>query len=245
MNRENLKIAARALFAVWLSVLFVSCTEKPAEATALYWVEREPGGEPYRTRLVVTAKFLRLDEDNEGNDFLLFDRVQQTIYSVSREGKSVLIIKSEAGPVKAPADLAHKVETDTTAFPAVAGKKITHYRLLTNGQRCYDLHAAEGLLPEVVTALREYYLTLAGQQALTLTVMPKAMQTPCDLANNVYLPARHLEYGLPVRLTDMNGKTSELMDFRTDFKAGERLFTLPVDYRWLSINELRGESEKK
>jgi hypothetical protein len=245
MNRENLQIAGRALSAVWLGVMLASCSEKPVEATVLYQVEQEPGGEPYRTRLVVTAKFLRLDEDNEGNDFLLFDRAQKTIYSVSREGKRVLIIKSGAEPVKAPANLAHKVETDAATFPAVAGKKITHYRLLTNGRQCYDLHAAEGLLPEVVAALREYYLTLAEQQALTLTVMPKEMQTPCDLANNVYLPTRHLEHGLPIRLTDMNGKTSELMDFRTDFKAGERLFTLPVDYRWMSINELRGEPEKK
>jgi hypothetical protein len=69
--------------------------------------------------------------------------------------------------------------------------------------RCYDLYAADGLLPGAVVALREYRLILAGQQALTAAVTPPEMQSSCDLANNVFLPVRHLEHGFPVRLTDM------------------------------------------
>ncbi|MBI3571821.1 MAG: hypothetical protein HY082_12105 [Gammaproteobacteria bacterium] len=207
----------------------------------LYFVEREPGGEPYRTRMIVTAGFLRMDGGQDSRDFLLFDRADGSIYSVSSADKQVLVIRPRPVELKPPAKFAHRVVTDTAAYPAVGGRKVTHYELLTNEKRCYDLYAAEGLLPGAMVALREYRLILAGQQALTAAVTPPEMQSPCDLANNVFLPVRYLEHGFPVRLADMTGRTMELVDYKTDFRATADMLKLPEGYSRRSIEELRGK----
>ena len=65
------------------------------------------------------------------------------------------------------------------------------------------------------------------------------MQTPCGMANNIFSPARHLEHGFPVRLVDMTGRTIELVDYNTEFRATAAMLRLPSDYQRLSIDALR------
>ncbi|GAB4507171.1 MAG: hypothetical protein Tsb0026_01610 [Sulfuricaulis sp.] len=232
------------LFACLLLLAPVSCSEPTTPAAVLYFVEHEPGAEPYRTRMLVTAGFLRMDGGADDVDFLLFDRADGTLYSVTAADRQILVIPPRRMDAKSPADLTHKVIRDSAAFPAVGAHKVSHYELLTNGKRCYDLYAAAELMPEAVAALRQYREVLAGQQAKTLSMMPPEMQSACDLANNVFLPARHLEHGFPVRLTDMTGKTLELVDYNTEFRATAALLRLPADYKRLTIGELRGNGEK-
>ncbi len=222
-----------------LIAALISCSEPTTPAAVLYFVEREPGGEPYRTRMIVTAGFLRMDEGQDSQDFLLFDRADGSIYSVSSADRQVLVIRPRPVELKPPEKFTHRVVADTAAYPAVAGRKVTHYELLTNEKRCYDLYAAEGLLPGAVVALREYRLILAGQQALTAAVTPPEMQSPCDLANNVFLPVRYLEHGFPVRLADMTGRTMELVDYKTDFRATADMLRLPAEYKRVALEELR------
>lgn len=222
-----------------LLTVLLACSEPTTPAAVLYFVEHEPGGEPYRTRMIVTAGFLRMDGGQDSQDFLLFDRADGSIYSVSSADKQVLVIRPRPVELKPPEKFTHRVAADTTTFPAVDGHKLTHYELLTNDKRCYDLYAAEGLLPGAIVALREYRLILSGQQALTAAVTPPEMQSACDLANNVFLPVRHLEHGFPVRLADMTGRTMELVDYKTDFRATAAMLRLPADYKRLTIDKRR------
>jgi len=227
------------LYGCFFLTALVSCTEPSTPAAVLYFVEQEPGGEPYRTRMIVTAGFLRMDDGRDSRDFLLFDRADGSIYNVSSADKQVLVIRPRPVELKPPAKFTHRVMTDTAAFPAIEGRKVTHYELLTNEMRCYDLYAADGLLPGALVALREYRLILAGQQALTAAATPPEMQSACDLANNVFLPVRHLEYGFPVRLVDMTGRSMELVDYKTDFRVTADMLRLPAEYRRLTLEELR------
>lgn len=227
------------LLASLLLPMLASCSEPTTPASVLYFVEHEPGAEPYRTRMVVTAGFLRIDGGSDDPDFLLFDRADGTIYSVSGAERQILVIRPRPMDANPPADFKHQVARDNAAFPAVGAHKVSHYELLTNGQRCYDLYAAAGLLPEAVLALRQYREVLAGQQAKTLPLAPPGTQSACDLANNIFLPARHLEHGFPVRLTDMTGKTVELVDYNEEFRATAAMLRLPADYQRLTIEELR------
>lgn len=234
-------------YAAWMAVMLmglvalVSCSEPATPAAVLYFVEHDPGIEPYRTRMIITAGFLRMDGGADDPDFLLFDRADGTVYSVSGAGRQILAIPPRPIDAKPPANLTHKVVHDGTAFPAVGAHQVSHYELLTNGKRCYDLYAAAELMPEAVAALRQYREVLAGQQAKTLPMTPPEMQSACDLANNVFLPARHLEHGFPVRLVDMTGKTIELVDYNTEFRATATMLRLPADYKRLTIEELRRE----
>ena len=227
------------LFVCLLWLAPASYSEPTPPAVVLYFVEHEPGTEPYRTRMIFTAGFLRLDSGADSEDFLLFDRTDETLYSVTGADRQILVIRPRPVDAKPPANLTHKVVRDRAAFPAVGTHPVKHYELLTNGERCYDLYAAADLMPEVVAALRHYRKVLAGQQAKTLPLMPLEMQSACDLANNVFLPARHLEHGFPVRLVDMTGKTIELVDYSTEFRAPAAMWRLPAEYKRLNIEALR------
>lgn len=210
-----------------------------APATLLFFAEHEPGGEPYRTRMIVTAGFVRMDGGENSEDFILFDRADGTLYSVSGVERQILVIPPRPVDVKPPADFRHEAVRDRAGYPAVQGHEVRHYELLTNGRRCYDLYAATDLMPEALAALRQYREVLAGQQARTLVLAPPEAQSPCDLANNVFLPVRHLEHGFPVRLMDMTGRKLELMDYDTKFRAPAALFHLPREFKRLGLEELR------
>lgn len=229
------------LLACLLLLAPISCSEPTTPAAVLYFVEHEPGAEPYRSRMVITAGFLRMDGGTDSEDFLLFDRADGTIYSVSSADRQILVIRPRPMDAKLPANLEHKVVRDNTAFPSVGAHKVIHYELLTNGKRCYDLYAAAELMPEAVAALRQYREVLAGQQAKTLPMTPPEMQAACDLTNNVFLPARHLAHGFPVRLVDMTGKTIELVDYNAEFRATAAMLKLPADYKRLTIEELKAK----
>lgn len=233
------KQAGRLLFTLLLLMAMVSCSEPTTPATVLYFIEHEPGAEPQRTRLLIIAGFLRMDGGIHDEDFLLFDRDRGTIYSVSGAERQILVIPPRPVDARPPADFRHRMERDRASYPAVGSYTVVHYELLTNGQRCYDLYAAAGLMPEAVAALRQYREVLAGQQAKTLSLAPPGVLSDCDMANNVFLPARHLEHGFPVRLTDMTGKTSELVDYDAKFRATAAMLRLPAGYKRLTIDELR------
>ncbi len=220
-----------------------ACTERPASelATVLYFVDREPGGEPYRTRVIVTRRFLRIDDGTATDSYLLYDRSTRVISSVVPADSRILIIAPKAVKLDPPAEFRHEIVRDAERFASIGGHPVAHYRLLTNGKQCYDLYAAEGLLPEATTALAEYREVLAGEQAVVVPLMPKEMRSACDLANHVFLPARHLAHGLPIRYTDMTGRTTELVDFKTGMEVDPALFALPGSYRRITIEEMRGQ----
>lgn len=228
-----------------IGTMTTGCVHSPgsAGASVVYLIEHESDFEPTRTRMIVTAQFLRIDDGGDRGDFLLYNRGERTIYNVSVSDSLILVIGPQAVGA-APLALDHQIERDGADTPDVGGKKVRHYRLLTNGETCYDLYAAEGLLPEVVTALREYRESLAGEHAEALSFTPAEMQTPCDLANNIYAPARHLAHGFPIRVDETNGRdrdrvrTTELVDYQRGFAADDALFRLP-DYRRMTIQELR------
>jgi hypothetical protein len=227
------------LLGFFLLITGIADAESTTPAAVLYFVEHEQGAEPYRTRIIVTAGFVRMDDGVNGQDYLLFARADGTIYSVSSKDRQILEMRLRPVKIKPPEKFVQRVVTDNATYPPIDGHKVVHYELLTNNQRCYDLYAADGLLPDIVEALRRFRIALAGQQALTVPVTPPEMQSPCDLANNVFLPVRQLEHGFPVRLADMAGKTSELVDYKTDFRVTASMFRLPSDYQRLTLEGLR------
>lgn len=231
-----------------LAATLGSC-EQPAAtvpAVAVYFVEHERGDPPARTRMVITRDFVRIDDGRENSDFVLYDRAQRVIHNVNAADSSILVIGAHGVNRPPPLRLKHNIERDNVGAPDVGGKPVMHYRLRTNGQLCYELYAADDLLPEALAALREYREALAREHAAALAFTPRDLQTPCDLANNVYAPTRHLAHGFPIRIVETDGRTrgreriTELVDYDTEFEAGPALFRLPESYTRRTIQELRG-----
>jgi hypothetical protein len=228
----------RALFILLAALTLTACTEKPSATIFLSFTESSPEGE-YPVRMLVSEKFLRIEDGDTQDGFIVFDRAARTIYSVSHSGKSTLVLHARPVTLARPKQFEHKVAREKETLPSVDGKSVAHFRLLTNGERCFDVYAAEGLLPEAVAALREYHETLAGEQAVMQTNLPAGMQSACDLADQVFLPARYLAHGFPVRQVNRAGVTRQLVSYKRDVPVEKGIFDLPKEYKQMSPAELR------
>lgn len=225
------QIVRRVRFALAGVILLAGCSTVPAPtALSLSFVESGPDGER-PVRMLVTRDHLRIEDGDAAGGYILFDRRAATVYSVSHGDRTVLAIRSGPVTLTPPARFQNTVARDPEPLPAVAGKAVVHYQLLTNGERCADVYAADGLLPEAVAALREYHQALAAVQAAGQAGMPAELQSACDLAEFVFLPARHLEYGFPVRQVNRAGVTRQLVDYRSDAAVVKGSFDPPAGYR--------------
>lgn len=233
--------AMNRIFVPLLLVLLLGCSDKPTGATFLSFNESSPDGAAYPVRMLVNDRFLRIEDGDMRDGFILFDRAAKTVYSVSHVDKTTLVLRSQPIKLDVPKTFVHKVEQAAEKLPDVGGKTVTHRRLLTNGELCFEVYAADGLLPEALAALREYHRTLAGEQAVMQTSVPAGFQSACDLAEFVFLPARHLEFGFPVRQISRAGVTRQLLDFKVGVPVEKGLFDLPADYKQITPSEVRNK----
>ena len=229
----------RTIFALLILFLFSACTEKPSGATFLSFSESGPDGDVYPVRMLINERFLRIEDGDVQDGFIVFDRAKKIVYSVSHTDKTTLVLHAEPVKLAVPKAFAHQVERDGEKLPDVGGRAVTHYRLLTNREPCFDVYAADGLLPEALAALREYHRTLAGEQAAMQASVPAGFQSACDLAEYVFLPARHLEFGFPVRQISRAGVMRQLVDFKTGVPVEKGLFDIPADYKQITPAEVR------
>lgn len=231
---------------VWLlgSLILLHACERasspPADAGSgtlmLLYQEQEPGIDVYRTRIIVTPEFVRMDEGVLESDFTLFDRGAGVIYSVSHENRTVLSIQPSADTsgkaVESPLSLELSVRKNLDAqAPEVAGEQPVHYSLLVNGVTCKELMVVPSLHPRAVHALREFRRVLAQVHKQNLANTPPEMQDPCFLAHDVFQPGRSLAYGLPIREWDAAGRKRALVDYQGNYATSPELFDLPEGYR--------------
>lgn len=190
----------------------------------------EPGLDPYISRILVTPQFLRMDEGEGAMDYTLYDRQQKIIYNISSEDRTALVMNPPPMALKQPGSLTleQRISSDAQA-PKVAGLAPQNVSLLANGQVCRELVAVPGLMPEAVAAMRDFQQVLARVQAATLDAIPKDMQTPCDLADNVFAPLRALDHGLPIQEHSPTHSRS-LVDFVADHPVDDSVFSIPKDY---------------
>ncbi|MEA3413191.1 MAG: hypothetical protein U9R74_16875 [Pseudomonadota bacterium] len=207
----------------------------PAGSTVIWFEDHEPGVSPYRTRMIVSEAYIRMDDGGDGDDFVLFDRRDRSIRSVSHENRSVFSIPYRAVVMNPPRTLDTGVRRETPeSAPSIGGIEPQHVELTVNGEVCTNVVAAPGLLPEAARAMREFHESLAGEHAVNLGNTPEDMQSDCMLANLVFFPTRHLEYGFPVREWDYRGFARALQDFESGVQVDDALFMIPEDYREFS-----------
>jgi hypothetical protein len=227
---------------LWIPLMLLSaCNESPAPSVFLSFTETEPGGEPYPVRMLITEKYLRIEDGDGKGGFILFDRAARTAYSVNHEARTTLVLKARPVEMARPAKFENQAERDSATYPAVEGRTVTHFRLMTNGEHCFDVYAADGLLPQAVKALREYHEALAGEQATMQAQVPAAFQSACDIADYVFLPTRHLDHGFPVRQINRAGLLRQLADFKTGVPVPPKFLEIPPDYKQLTPADVRAK----
>jgi len=201
--------------------------------------QRDEKGEPlFASRMFVNNKYLYINDDNFPNDYVLFNRKEQTIYSVTRDTNTIFVIRPKEVKGAPPIPISYRVESQSSAaIPKIDGRAATHYRYFANDAQCYDVVTLQkDFLPEVVQALREYRTVLAGEHASTVHKMPKDTLDACDLALNIYYAAKHLDTGLPIRQWDQAGRLKFMVNYKVHVKIDPQKLIIPENFKQFSIS---------
>lgn len=202
------------------------------KATVLYYRNSEPGVDPYLSRWLVTDKFLRIDEGDAADNYVLFNRESKTVYSVVHGDRTVLDIPARPVDKRPAGELRQESRiVRDEKFPAVEGRPPLYRELYVNGTLCYSTVSVAEVLPDVVKVLREYRRVMAGEHAKNIDNTPVELQQPCELSLHIFQPLWRLEQGLPIQEWDPQGKTQLLLDYKTAEAVDDALFAVPHGYR--------------
>lgn len=218
-------------------------TEKGIKGTLLIFTEREAGSntESFTTRLFVSRDYLHMSDSFSPADFVLFNRSEKKIYSVTQDDKSIFVINNKPHNITPPIKIAYEGKSQpSSAIPKIDGRQATHYRFFVNNKHCYDsVVLGEEFLPDVLAAMREFRQVLANEHASTVNRMPVDTLDACDLAVNIFHATQHMENGLPIREWDRRGYQRFLKDYRESVSVPEEIFVLPKDFRQYSLEDLQ------
>lgn len=235
---------------VWVFFLLASLAAVPAQASAgsaadgkttatateLIYRVKMPGVPAYRTRYLVTRRFMRRDQGPGSRDFVLLDRKGRRVYSVSHTDRTVLVIPYRAIQTKLPTSLklAERRRPDHKAS-RVGGRRPVRYTLLANDDVCSTEVVVPGLLKDAVAAMAEFERIFAGQRAMYMAKRPAAIQAPCNLARYVYASDRYLRHGIPIEQADPTGYRRTLVEYKLMTPVNPALFKLPKGFRRYSV----------
>lgn len=213
---------------------------KAAPGTLLIMTERHEGEPPFTTRIFVNEGYLHMSDTRSPADYMVFNRTEQTIYNVTADDKTILVIKNKPVNVESPIELDYQEESQpSAAIPKVGGKQATHYQYTANGKHCYDaVVMPEDFMPDVLAAMREFRNVLAGEHATTVDRTPKEFLDACDLSLNIFHATQHMDHGLPIREWDRHGYQRFLKDYRENLPASEGTFDLPKDFQRYSVGDV-------
>lgn len=225
-----------------LSGLLLACSEPQPGDVLLQFMEKEKNVDPYPTRMIITRQYMRVDDGANSADYILFDRVNQVVYSVSAERHSAMAIHPKQVTVQPPMALNHTVKEMPSLkdAPKIAGESAKHYQLYTNDKLCYQVIAVKELLPDVVNAFREFHALMASDSATTFNNIPADLHDACDMSMSTFAATRFLDFGFPIQeWGGGNEYMRVLVDYDPNYQADTKLFTIPEDYKRYTVQELR------
>lgn len=223
----------------WLTV--VHAAEGDVPATLVYFEESEPGVGSYQVRYVLNQTHLRIDDGEQSDGFVLFERETGTIYSVSHRNRSVLEVPPDKDAVPAEI-LAREKQLSVRELvdkgeppPAIGGKPVSLFSLGTASETCVSYSVAVGLLPDAVGMLKAYRQALAHNSRRKLINQPPEYLTDCMIINDVFAAKRYLGHGFPVMVRKHDGATRILAGYEISRDVNAALFQLPPTYRVIGV----------
>ena len=219
-------------------------SKKSKEVYQLSYIEREPGTDEYEVTMLVSDRYIRIDEVGEESGYIIYDDKLKVIYSVAHQDQSILVIKQHEfsekdSPVKA------KVEYLPLAdAPSVSGKSIFNYRVFINTgaavvdgeETCTEIQLVEDLLPDVRKILRNYQMVVSGQQVKMVDNKITEMQTACFYVDQIYNSGAYYEKGLPIQEWHSNERSKMLTTYNKISVDADK-FKIPENYRKFSVGK--------
>jgi len=217
----------------------LASAKKLQQAYELQYVEREPGVDDYEVNMLVTDRYIRIDEVGETSGFIIYDDKKKSIYSVSHHDQSILVINEYEF---ADTDLPVKYEVEYLQLadaPKVAGSNIFNYRVFTGKEdkeeTCMEIQLVENLLPEVSRLLRNYQVIISGQQVKMSDNKVSDMQTACFFIDQIYNKGQYYDKGLPIQEWHSNERSKILSSYKK-VEVNSNKFIIPEDYKQFSID---------
>ena len=241
----NLFLLSFLLFGGVFDVMSAANKEAILAVTQLSYVERESGIDDYNITMLVSDRYIRIDEPGEESGFIVYDDKEKVIYSVGHDDKSVLIIReydssNKKSPVKSFIEY-----TLLSDAPKVAGKNMFNYRVFVNKSEvssnkndeinCMEIQLVEGFLPEVRRLLQNYQQVVSGQQVKMVDNKVTEIQTPCFYVDQVYNEGRYYEKGLPIQEWHSNDRFKALTSYKK-VEVENSIFSIPDDYKQFSMD---------
>ena len=213
---------------------------KSAPGNLLIMMESNEGTATFTTRIFVNEGYMHMSDTRSPADYMLFNRQEKTIYNVTSEDKTILVIRDKPVNVDSPIELDYQEESQPSgAIPRINDMQATHYKYIANGKHCYDsVVMPKGFMPDVLAAMREFREVLAGEHATTVDRTPKELLDACDLSVNIFHATQHMDHGLPIREWDRHGYQRFLKDYRENMEAAEGTFDLPKDFERYSVGDV-------
>lgn len=210
------------------------------EVYQLSYIQREPDIDEYEVTMLVSDRYIRIEEAGESSGFIIYDDKKNTIYSVSHHDKSVLVIKKHEfaekdSPVKSQVEYLQLADA-----PTVDGKNVFNYRVSTGEgeaeETCLEIQLVEGLLPEVNKTLKNYQAVVSGQQVKMTDNKITEMQPACFFVDQVYNMATYYDKGLPIQEWHSNESSKILSSYKKVTVTKDK-FKVPEKYRRFSIGK--------
>jgi hypothetical protein len=224
-----------------------STTENEKQMQEVYqlsYIEREPGTDEYEVTMLVSDRYIRIDETGEDSGYIIYDDKDKTIYSVAHNDRSILVIRQHEfsekdSPVKAEVEYLQLSDA-----PGVDGKDIYNYRVYVSGgkdkeaedETCTELQLVEDILPEVRKILQNYQKVLSGQQVKLADNQLSEFQTSCFYADIVYNSGAYYEKGMPIQEWHSNERSRMLTSYNK-ISIDPAKFRIPESYRQFSVDK--------
>ncbi len=220
----------RKIAALMMFVLPGQLLADNLESLLLYYDEFEKGVGMQPVRYMINQHYLRIDNGEEEDDFVLYDVEDKLIYSVNHSDQTILKISSDAW--QRP-EMSFKFSEQTSVMeeaPMINKQKVHQYQLKTADKTCTQVFYLKGLYPAYMKVIYDYQQVLSGQQVATLKNTPEEMRTPCFLLDQVYHTGDYFLEGLPIQITYSRDYAKFLKHYETKGMDSD-LFELPEDYR--------------
>ncbi|MBI3432381.1 MAG: hypothetical protein HY018_09255 [Hydrogenophilales bacterium] len=188
------------------------------DMTVLRYVDQDPGGPPYTTRILVTPDFMRMDSGEDAGDFSLLDRKRRVVINVMHDSRLAMVFAPGTLPPQ-PAGWKPRLVADKAER---GGKRFT---LTVKGVTCSAGIAARHAL-DVARAMAEQKSILAATQYRVWKASPPDLQYDCDLANQVWNSGDTLKLGLPLEEREFTGRT-RTFESETRQPVNPELFRVP------------------
>ena len=218
-----------------------TATEKQTqEVYQLNYMEREPGVDDYEVVMLVSDRYIRVDNPGEDSGYIIYDDKLKTIFSVSHFDKATLVINeypfsANDSPAKSGVEYLQLADA-----PKVSGNSIYNYRVYTgegdSEETCTEIQLVENILPEVRAILKNYQQVVSGQQVKTADNRLNDVHGACFYIDQVYNAGAYYDKGMPIQEWHSNDRFKLLTSYKK-VKVSRDSFKVPEHYRQFSVNK--------